>query len=76
MKNLYKNKDYCIQELLKSRNVFGNKNTTRKQYDAMQTCLAGMYLYCPEELQDHVYTHLLESEKRKFYYENIWSLVC
>lgn len=72
MKKLFADKDYCIKELIRSRDVFGNKNTTRDQYDAMQKCLAAMYLYCPEEIQDHVYAHLLEAEKRRSYFEFIW----
>jgi len=70
---IYKDKEYCLGQLMVAREAFGNKNTTREQYDQIEKCLAMMYLYCPEEIHLHVLSTLGEADWRKKYYEeNIW----
>jgi hypothetical protein len=72
IEDAYKSADYCKQEIMLARKIFGDKNTTPEQYDAMQSSLSFMYLYCPEDLKKIVLATLQESERRKFYFESIW----
>jgi hypothetical protein len=66
---LFKDAEYCKEQLLQVREAFGNKTTTREQYNAMEKCLSAMYCYCPESIQRAVYITLLEAEKRRIHFE-------
>jgi hypothetical protein len=67
-KDIY-TKEYCSKEIFLAREIFGNKNTTEEQYDAMEKGLSLMYLYCPEEIKTDVYAIISEAEKRRIYFE-------
>lgn len=73
IEDAYKNPDYCKQEIMLARKIFGDKNTTAEQYKAMESSLAFMYLYCPESIKEIALATLQEAEKRKFYFEYMWN---
>jgi len=75
IKDNFKDKNFCFSQLREARELFGNKNTTRKQYEAMEKVLALVYLYCPEEIQSQVLAIINELELRKNFFEiKIWKV--
>jgi len=75
MKQIYNDIEKCKKDLLLAREKFGDINTTREQYDAMQRALAAMVMYCPENFKNHALATLKEAEYRRIYYEmKIWKL--
>ena len=61
----YTRKDYCMEQILESREIIGNKNTTTKEWDAVDRGLARMYVLCPDEIKDIVFATLTESNQRR-----------
>jgi len=72
IKELYSNEDYCKEELLRGRAIMGNKDTTRKEWSAMEASIQFMYLYCPISMQGIVHGMLLEITMREKYMYPIW----
>ncbi len=68
IKELFKDKGYCLKELSNARKLFGSTTTTEVQYTMMEASLALMYLYCPKEIQILVQATLTEAEQRKVYF--------
>jgi hypothetical protein len=69
----FKDKEYCFEQIKEARKLFGNKNTTEEQYEAMEKVLGFAYLYCPEEIKSLVFATLNEAERRKIHFIlNIW----
>ena len=69
----YSSEEQCKQEIVEARKIFGNKTTTREQFDAMQKALGLMYLYCPENMQGIVKATLNESVIRETHFKMyIW----
>lgn len=65
---LMNNKEYCISEMRRVREMWENKNTfTMPNILAADQTLAFMFIYCPKEIQDTVLAHLNELERRKQY---------
>lgn len=65
---LYSDKNYCIEELQEARKIFTNKNLfTIEVSEQLQKAIGLMYLYCPENMQDLVLTHLEEVQMRSTY---------
>ncbi|MGD9157033.1 MAG: hypothetical protein PVG39_01380 [Desulfobacteraceae bacterium] len=60
-------REYCYSELRNVRSVFSTKPYTEDQFDGIQKTLGLMYLYCPEDLQDLVLSHMQEAETRFLY---------
>lgn len=69
---IYNNEEYCFSEIRTARDAFGNRKTTRTQYEGMLLGLARMCLYCPSDIQAIVYATLLEAKMREPYFESIW----
>lgn len=68
IEEVYSSKDYCLEEMSRIREMWGNKKTfTKKAMEAAGTSLSYMYLYCPKELMTGVETMLLELERRNLY---------
>ena len=73
IKELYSDKKYCFTELQRVRQMFGDKNTTQKVYEAMMKGLFFMLLHCPEEIEDIVRCTIEEATTRELYYVmHIW----
>lgn len=64
----YSKEKNCSKELLMARKIFSDKNTTEEQYDNMERCLAFMYAYGPEKLQDMIWGTMVEATMRKGYF--------
>jgi len=73
LQKLYADIDYCKQELMQARKLFGLKTTTEKQYDAMEASLGYMLLFAPEKLVTIIHATLLESTSRKYYFMLLWA---
>ena len=73
IQKLFEDKEYCYSQIREARELFGNVNTTRKQFDAMVRVLGFGYLYCPEEIRGIFLSTLDESVRREFWYiSNVW----
>ena len=72
IQELFSNKEYCYDQLREARKIFTDINSTEKQYEAMETTLAFMYLYCSEDLQSIVFATLNEAQMRKYRFIYIW----
>ena len=68
----YSQKDNCLKEIRKARELFGNRSTTEKQYTGMESALSYMYLYCPDEIRNSVESTLQEAEMRKPMFIRLW----
>ena len=65
----YTNRDYCMEQLLKVRAVFGNKNTTKHEWDIeVIRKLAYILVNGPEDLQDIVRATLYEAGIRETHF--------
>lgn len=71
---IYDDIEYCRKEILLARVIFGNKNTTREQYEAMEKGLALIFLYCPEELTIIAQATLNEATYRQSFFEDLWQV--
>jgi hypothetical protein len=66
MKELFKDKNYCLQELLNARKMMTNTNTFNKESAfKLGKTLSAMYLYCPDSIKDQVYSTLSELTTRE-----------
>lgn len=65
----YKDIENCRNEIRTARELMGNKNTTRQQFEAMEKGLGILYLNCPEDFQEMALAHIQEAQRRKFYIE-------
>lgn len=74
MQELFNDKEYCYSQIREAREIFGNRNTTREQFDAMMRALAFGMLYCPEDIRTFFESTLKEATLRQCHYEfNIWT---
>jgi len=69
----FKDEKNCYRDLGAARKAFGSTATTEAQYDQMEKTLGLMFLYCPEDIQDIVYSTMTEATTRRFYFELRWS---
>lgn len=68
MAEVFSDKKYCLEELSRIRETWGDKTSfTTKSSEAIRYTLGFMYLYCPIELQIAVDAHLLELDIRERY---------
>jgi hypothetical protein len=66
MSVVFSDENYCIEELSRIRETWGNKTSfTFKSAEAIRYTLGFMYLYCPRKLQSIVEGHLLELDIRE-----------
>ena len=65
----YSDEETCRAEISEARQIFGDKTTNRKQFEAMQKALGLMYLYCPKTMMQLVKSTLDESVIRETYFE-------
>jgi hypothetical protein len=73
LKENFSDKEFCMSQLREAREIFGNRNTTKEQYEAMERVLSFAFLYCPEEIQFMVEATLNEAELRKIYFlTSVW----
>lgn len=71
---LFKTKDYCFKQIREARGLFGSRETTEEQYDAMERVLALGFLYCPRDIAILFESTLYEAGlRRSFYITNIWA---
>jgi len=70
---VFSDHDRCINDILLAREVFGNINTTRSEYNDMESVLAFMYLYCPEDLCSTVEGAVHEASRRRLFFERRWA---
>lgn len=70
---LFRDKSYCYDEIRRIREVFGDKRTTRRQYDALMATVAFMLLNCDDSIYYLVLGLLEEATRRQLYFEfNYW----
>lgn len=69
---IYDDSEYCTSEILLARKIFGNRNTTEDQFEAMLKGLGLMVLYCPEEIKVLAQSTFMEATMRKAYYLSLW----
>lgn len=67
---MFKDKEFCRNEILEARKLFGNINATFEQYDNLIKGLMIMFIHCPEELVVTVRATIQEAEKRQFHQVN------
>ncbi len=68
IQTLFGDEQYCLDELLRIREAFGNKNTfNEKVIDASRKTLAFMMLYAPKSISSLIDATLYELEKREQY---------
>jgi len=71
---LFKSKEYCFQQIREARQMFGEKSTTKIQYEAMEKALAFGVVYCPPSIQCAFEATLHEAGLRKmFYIMSVWN---
>jgi len=71
---IYDDVEYCNKEIISARGLFGNKNTTEDQYEAMLKGLGLVVLYCPKELKVFAQATFMEATMRKPYFQKLWEL--
>jgi len=69
---IYDDIDYCRKEIQLARTIFGNRNTTEEQFEAMIKGLALVNFYCPDELKTIAQATLIEATMRKVYFLPLW----
>ena len=74
MKEIFSEKEYCYGQISEARKIFGNKETTKAQYDAMEDALGLGILYAPDEDVALAFQATLhEATMRKFYFiTGVW----
>ncbi len=71
---LYEDPEYCKTEVLRARDLFSDRRTTSKQYDAMECALSFIYLYCTcGTVRNLAYSALSEAGMRKPFFEILWA---
>lgn len=69
----YSDENNCKNDILIARSMFGDKNTTREQYEQMEKTLGIMYCHCPDSITNSVHSMILEAERRKKYFiGHVW----
>ncbi len=71
---IYDNEDYCIKELMSARDLFSDRNTTEKQYDAMIKAISLVVFYCPIKIKVFAEATIIEANMRRKYFEKLWDL--
>jgi hypothetical protein len=65
---LFKNKQYCFDEINRIRQTIGNKTlATEAAFAASFRTLSFMLLHCPEEIYDLVVGQIKELQRRERY---------
>lgn len=72
IREYYQDADNCKADIHAARKAFGNKNTTRSQYDQMEKTLLLMLIHAPEELTSIIESTIYEAEQRRIYFEPLW----
>jgi hypothetical protein len=71
---MFKDDNYCKEQLVEARKIFGDINTTREQYEAMEEVVGLIYLY-NDNLQCLAEATLHEATIRKVGFEiNYWGM--
>lgn len=71
--DLCKDEKYCKEEILRIREMFGNKNSTQKHFEAAEQSLILMLIHCPEHLYYAVQATIDELSRRKVHFAfHIW----
>lgn len=65
---VYSKKENVIDEIVRIREAFGNRNTTEAQFKAIFFALGAMVLYAPEAQRVLVESTLREATIRETYY--------
>jgi hypothetical protein len=69
----FSDKKTCFASIAEARKAWGNRNTTREQFDGLEQGLGLLYLYCPEDIMDIVQSTLDEATTRRTHFElHIW----
>lgn len=63
-----KDEVYCKEQIILARKAFGDRRTTRAQFEAMEKCLGMIYLHGPSSLMPIVLATLDEATYRKSHY--------
>lgn len=63
----YEKEQACFDDILKFRELWGNKFTTMAKFEETLDKLGAMYLRCPDSIRTMVYATLNEGIKRKTY---------
>ncbi len=70
---IFKDDEYCYSQIKEARELFGSRNTTRKQFEALEKVLGLIYLHNDGKPAEIALSTLDEATIRKFYFEtNIW----
>ena len=73
IQELCKDKKYCLEEVGRARQLFGDRRTTRKQFDCLISSLLFMLAYCPEECRFIIEGTFREASMRQAYFElGVW----
>lgn len=64
----YNNKKYCYERIHIIREIFGNKNTTKGEWENAQAELGVMLINCPKDIYGLVYSTLHEMTVRETYF--------
>jgi len=62
--NLFADKNYCLEELMRLRDSISTRPLTNKVFDAAYKTLGFMILHCPKEIYSLVQSQLEETGKR------------
>jgi hypothetical protein len=66
IEDLFSDKNYCLQEILRMRKAWGNiKTFTPETIEASRRVLGFMILYAPEEIKKVALSHIEELGKRE-----------
>ena len=60
--------------ILEAREIFGNKKTTRDQYEIMMKTVGLAMVHCSEKMKGFAQSTWLEANMRKVYYEYMWGI--
>jgi hypothetical protein len=72
----YQDRQYCLDELASARAIWGSKEKfTREAAERIASVLAGMYAFCPEDLQLLVLGTLNECHMRAALIHGIKTMV-
>jgi hypothetical protein len=72
----YRDRQYCLDELASARQIWGDKEKfTPERAERLAFALAGMYAFCPEDLQPLVLGTLNECHMRAALIHGIKTMV-
>lgn len=69
---IFRNVEYCKSELLRARDVFGDRRTTEVEYDACERVVTMILIHGPEEIVETARATLLEMGYRRLFFERLW----